>query len=57
MVNAFALQVTGMAPLVLSAQILKFGQNQDLLVFVLMETGTVLLVSNVQPIKFGSQPP
>lgn len=57
MVNVFALLVTGMVLLVLFAQILKFGQNQDLLVFVLMETGTVLLVLNVQLTKFGSQPP
>lgn len=54
-VNVSAQLVTGMVLLVSSVQILKFGQNQDLFVFVLMETGTALLVLNVQPTKFGSQ--
>lgn len=46
---------TGMELHVLFAQILKFGQHQDFPAFVLTATGTVLLVLNVQPIKFGSQ--
>ena len=55
--NVSAQQETGTVLHVLSAQILKLGQNLSSLVFVLMETGTVLLVLNVQPTKFGSQPP
>lgn len=54
--NVSAQLVTGTELLVLSVQILKFGLNQDLLVFVLTETGMVSLVLNVPPIKFGSQP-
>lgn len=53
--NVSAQLVTGTELLVLSVQILKFGLNQDLLAFVLTETGMVSLVLNVQPIKFGSQ--
>jgi hypothetical protein len=49
--------VTGMEPPVLSAQTPKSGQPQDYHAFVLMETGTALLASSAQPIKFGSQPP
>ena len=54
--NAFVQQATGMESHASFALILKCGALQDLHAIVLMETGTVLLVSNVQPIKFGSQP-
>ena len=53
--NAFVQQATGMESHASFALILKFGALQDLHAIVLMETGTVLLVLNVQQIKFGSQ--
>lgn len=53
--NVFVHQVTGMVLPVLSAPILKFGQDQNWNAYVLMVTGMVWLVLNVHPTKYGIQ--